>query len=225
MSSVALEANARQSGYPVAEVLLGVGLFVAACISILLTRVPGGIALFWPGSAIAGAILIRLPRVRWVAATASVFLSISIASVLVAHRPWAIAATLSAVNLIEVGLMVAAFRFVWKLPYPNITIEHAALMTALYGIWIPGATACLGGLILHLLFATPWLTGTQQWWSSHAIGACLLGPPIILFSLKGLKRLTRPRFLTENLLALTRGAGRLLPDHPVYPVSLRLRSA
>jgi diguanylate cyclase (GGDEF)-like protein/PAS domain S-box-containing protein len=205
MSSVALQANARQSGFPVAEVLLGVGLFVAACISILLTRVPGGIALFWPGSAIAGAILIRLPRVRWVAATASVFLAISFATVLVAHRPWAIAATLSAVNLIEVGLMVVAFRFVWKLPYPNITIEHAALMTALYGICIPGATACLGGLMLHLLYATSWLTGTQQWWSSHAIGACLLGPPIILFSLKDLKRLTRLRFLTENLLALLVG--------------------
>ncbi|HEY2399835.1 MAG TPA: diguanylate cyclase [Steroidobacteraceae bacterium] len=205
MSSVALEANARQSGYPVAEVLLGVGVFVAACISILLTRVPGGIALFWPGSAIAGAVLIRLPRVRWVAATASVFLSIAVANVVCAHRPWAIAATLSAVNVIEVSLMVAAFRFVWKLPYPNITIEHAALMTVVYGISIPGTAACLGGLMLHLLFATPWLTGTQQWWSSHAIGACLLGPPIILFSFTGLKRLTRLRFLTENLLALVVG--------------------
>lgn len=205
MSSVALPAHVRQSDFPVAEVLLGAGLFVAACISILLTRVPGGIALFWPGSAIAGAVLIRLPRVRWIAATASVFLSITCASVLIAHRSWAIAATLSAVNLIEIGLMVAAFRFVWKLPCPNITIEHAALMTALYGIWIPGISACLGGMMLHLFFARPWLAATQQWWSSHTIGACLLGPPIILFSLKGLKRLARPRFLAENLLALAVG--------------------
>jgi len=205
MSTVALPAPVRQSNVPIAEVLLAAGVFVGACISILLTRAPGGIALFWPGSAIAGAVLIRLPRVRWVTATAGIFLSVAFASILVAHRPWAIAAAFSAVNLIEIGFMVAAFRFVWKLPYPNITIEHAALMTALYGIWIPALTACLGGLMLHLFFATPWLTGTQQWWSSHTIGACLLGPPIILFSLKGLKRLARPRFLAENLLVLTAG--------------------
>ncbi len=37
---------AAKSAFPLAEVLLGAGVFVAACISILLTRVPGGIALF-----------------------------------------------------------------------------------------------------------------------------------------------------------------------------------
>jgi diguanylate cyclase len=205
MSSVAREADDRQSGLPLAELLLGASLFVAACISILLTRVPGGIALFWPCSAIAGAVLIRLPRVRWIAATLCIYLSTALASVLAAHRPLPIAATLSAVNLLEIALMVVAFRFVWKLPYPNITIEQAALTTALYGIWIPGLTACLGGLTLHLLFATPWLTGTQQWWSSHTIGACLIGPAIILFSVKGVKRLARPRFLTENLFAFVVG--------------------
>jgi PAS domain-containing protein len=56
-------------------VLLGASLFGAACISILLTWVPGGIALFWPGSAIAGGVLIHLSRVRGIAATLSVFLS------------------------------------------------------------------------------------------------------------------------------------------------------
>jgi len=70
MSTVALPAPVRQSNVPIAEVLLAAGVFVGACISILLTRAPGGIALFWPGSAIAGAVLIRLPRVRWVAGSA-----------------------------------------------------------------------------------------------------------------------------------------------------------
>ena len=194
MSGVALGANDRQSGLPLAEFLLAATVFVAACISILLTRVPGGIALFRPGSAIAGALLIRMPRVRWFAATCGIYLSITLANVIASHRAWPIAASLSAANPVEVALMVAAFRFVWRFPYPNITIEQAALMTALYGIWIPGAGACLGGLLLHLLFSTPWLNGTQQWWSSHTIGACLIGPPIILFSLKGVKRLAHRGF-------------------------------
>jgi diguanylate cyclase (GGDEF)-like protein/PAS domain S-box-containing protein len=204
-SNVALGAGNRSevgSAFPLAEALLGASLFGASCISILLTRVPGGIALFWPSSAIAGAVLIRLRRVRWIAATLSVFLSIALASILAAHRPWRIAFLLSAVNLVEVALMVVAFRFVWRRRYPNISIDHATLMTALFGIWFPGVTACLGGLMLHLLSGTPWLTGTQHWWSSHTIGACLLGPPIILFSLKGLRRLGRPRYLAENLFTL-----------------------
>src|ERR1700712_1966754 len=125
-SRFALEESPQSklnAGFPLAEALLGTSLFVAACISILLTRVPGGIALFWPGSAIAGAVLIRMPRVRWFAATFGIYLSITLANVIAAHRAWLIAATLSAVNLVEVALMVAAFRFVWRFQYPNITIE------------------------------------------------------------------------------------------------------
>src|SRR3954471_1609127 len=103
-SNVALGASGRSevsSAFPLAEALLGASLFGATCISILLTRVPGGIALFWPASAIAGAVLIRLPRVRWIAATLSVFLSIALSSILAAHRSWQAAALLSGVNLLE----------------------------------------------------------------------------------------------------------------------------
>src|SRR3954469_6018331 len=90
-SNVALGAGDRSeasSAFPLAEALLGASLFGASCISILLTRVPGGIALFWPCSAIAGAVLIRLHRVRWIAATLSVFFSFALSSILAAHRPW-----------------------------------------------------------------------------------------------------------------------------------------
>src|SRR3954451_9083981 len=114
-SNVALGTGDRSevgSAFPLAEALLGVSLFGASCISILLTRVPGGVALFWPCSAIAGAVLIRLHRVRWIAASLSVFFSFALSSVLAAHRPWRIACLLSGVNLVEVALMVIAFRFV-----------------------------------------------------------------------------------------------------------------
>ncbi|MBS0418087.1 MAG: diguanylate cyclase [Proteobacteria bacterium] len=209
-SSIALETSPRlkpRPGFPVAEALLGLALFGAAWVSIFLTRVPGGIALFWPGSAIAGAVLIRLTRVRWIAAAVFTFSPLALASIVAAHRPWPVAFAFSAVNLLEIALMVLAFRFVWRRPYPNITIEHAALMTALFGIWIPALASCLGGWLLHLLFALPWITGMQQFWSSHTIGACLLGPPIILFSVKGLRRLARPVFLIENLFALLIAVG------------------
>src|SRR6202049_223844 len=67
---------------------------------------------------------------------------------------------------------------------------------------IPGLAAIVGGAILHTRLAIPFVEGTLQWWSSHTIGACLLGPPIILFSVKGFKRLLRGRFLAVNVLTL-----------------------
>jgi integral membrane sensor domain MASE1 len=46
------------------------------------------------------------------------------------------------------------------------------------------------------------MEGALLWWSSHTIGACLLGPPIILFSVKGFRRLLQGMFLVENALTL-----------------------
>jgi diguanylate cyclase (GGDEF)-like protein/PAS domain S-box-containing protein len=185
---------------PIYEILIGLALLVSSCIAILFTRVPGGITLFWPSSAIAAALLIRLPRVRWISATISVVAALLVANVAAAHRSWPISALFSTVNLTEIGMMVAVFR-AWRFPYPDITINQAAILTAIFGIAIPGVAAIGAGLVLHTNFAVPFVEGTLQWWSSHTIGACLLGPPIILFSVKGIKRLLG-QFLALNTLML-----------------------
>lgn len=186
---------------PLAEILVALTVLVSACISILLTRVPGGIALFWPASAIAAALFIRLPRVRWGSAAISVMLALFLANVVAAHRPWPLAGLFACVNVAEIAMMVGVFR-AWRFPYPDITINQAAIMTAIFGVAIPGVTAIGGGLILHGNFAVPFMEGTLQWWSSHSIGACLLGPPIILFSVKEFKRLLKGQFLAVNALML-----------------------
>ncbi|MDB6082524.1 MAG: hypothetical protein JWN43_405, partial [Gammaproteobacteria bacterium] len=196
MKSEVLPAGTGEtlSKAPLNEILIGLALFVSAWISIALTRVPGGIALFWPGSAIAAALLIRLPRVRWVSAAGSVVGALLVANVVEAHRSLPIAALFTSVNVIEIAMLVTAFRFAWRFPYPDITIDQAAIMTAVFGIAIPGVAATVGGLVLHTKFGIPFIEGTLQWWSSHTIGACLLGPPIILFSVKGLRRLVQGTF-------------------------------
>jgi diguanylate cyclase (GGDEF)-like protein len=186
---------------PVNEILVGLALLASSYICILFTRIPGGIALFWPGSAIAAALLIRLPRVRWISAAVSVVAALLVVNVVAAHRSWPIAALFTAVTLTEIAMMVAVFR-AWRFPYPDITMNQAALITAVFGIAIPGVAAIGGGLIQHLNFAMPFMAGTIQWWSSHTIGACLLGPPILLFSVKGSRRLVQGRFLAVNGLTL-----------------------
>ncbi len=190
------------SPVPFNEIFVGLALLASAGISILLTRVPGGIALFWPGSAIAAAILIRLPRVRWGVAALSVLTALVAANALVAHRPWSLAAVFACVNALEIAMMVAAFRFAWRFPYPDISINQAAVMTAVFGIVIPGIAAMAGGLVLHLNFPLAFSEGVRQWWSSHAVGACLLGPPLMLCSFKGVKRLLSARYLAQNIFTL-----------------------
>jgi diguanylate cyclase (GGDEF)-like protein/PAS domain S-box-containing protein len=189
------------SKVPVNEILVGLAVLVSACPSILLTRAPGGIALLWPASAIAAALLIRLPGVRWGSAAISVLTAFFLANVVAAHRPWPTAGLFACVNVAEIAMMVAVFR-TWRFPYPDITVNQAAIMTAIFGIAIPGVAAIGAGLVLHRNFAIPFMEGTLLWWSSHTIGACLLGPPIILFSVKGLKRLLQGGFLAVNALTL-----------------------
>src|SRR5215472_14796486 len=76
---------------PTAEILVGLAVFLAACVSILVTRVPGAVTLFWPVNGIAASLLIRLPKVRWASASVGILLAVFLASVLAAHRPWHVA--------------------------------------------------------------------------------------------------------------------------------------
>ncbi len=190
---------------PFNEMLLGAVIFLAAGLSFWMTRSPDGIALFWPGSAIAAALLIRLPQVRWRIAAISVVLALLLANVMVGHRLWVTGAIFAGINGAEIALMVVAFRFVRAAPYPNVSISHAAVMTVVLGIVIPGLSAVAAGFVLRDHFGVTFARGALQWWSSHAIGACLLAPPIILFSREEVGRLTRREFLVENALTFIVG--------------------
>jgi diguanylate cyclase len=187
---------------PLREIALACGVFVVDCIAFWLTRGANGVALFWPGCAIAACALIRWPRVRWGAAALTLFLAVWLANILAAHRAPALAFSFAALNLTETALMVGAFRFLWAYPYPEISIGQAAVMTGVLGIAIPGLSALLGALVMHLFFKTPSSVVVRQAWASHAMGACLLGPPLILASAERLRRLARGSFLVENILSL-----------------------
>lgn len=187
---------------PVNEVLIASAVFLVAYTSIVLTRVADGISLVWPANAVAGAILIRLPRVRWWSAWILLAAAIYAANFFVAQRSWHLSLLFSCLNLAEVAMMVGAFRFLRPLPYPTITISQASLMTLFMGIATPGVVAIGGGLIIHAELGRALPEGTLQWWSSHSLGACLIAPPIILFSRRAVRNLMRPEFRKGNLATL-----------------------
>jgi diguanylate cyclase (GGDEF)-like protein/PAS domain S-box-containing protein len=186
--------------WPARELLLGVAYLLTACASLALTRVTEGVALFWPANALAAAVLIRLPQVRWFSAVC-ILLSAGIAANVVAGQgSWELATLFSCTNLFEIAVMVAVFRFAIRFPYPEITIAHAGIMTVLFGILIPGLAAILGGWVMQRAFGTAWWPSGLEWGSSDALGACLLGPPIILFSSKAVRRLASRARLAQNVL-------------------------
>lgn len=187
---------------PLNELLIALALLIASGLSILLTRTPGGISLFWPGSVIAAAVLIRMPRVRWLSAAVLLWLAVFLTQRLLTDWSWPAAAAIASVDLAEIALMVAAFRLVWRFPYPDVSLEQATFLAVEMGIAIPALIALGGGLILAAGNGRPFIEGMLQWWSSHTLGACLFGPALILFSRQGLGRLLRARYLAENTALL-----------------------
>ncbi len=96
--------------------------------------------------------------------------------------------------------MVYAFRFAMPLPYPRLTISQGSFMTLIMGILIPGAVALLGGVVLNTLLGAPLWASVRQWWATEALSACLLAPPIILYSKANLLRLMQPKHVWKNAL-------------------------
>jgi diguanylate cyclase (GGDEF)-like protein/PAS domain S-box-containing protein len=98
--------------------------------------------------------------------------------------------------------MVWAFRSAVRYDYPHISIDQSAVMTAILGVGIPGLVALLAGVILNTHLGISYADGASQWWASHTLGACLIAPPIILYSAKALRRLTSRKFLAINVAIL-----------------------
>ncbi len=194
--------DAHALDLPLPELTAACVYFLASAAAMWLTRVDGGLSLIWPPAAIVAALFIRAREVRWTHAALLLAAAGLAANLLIAHRAWQLALSLTALNLIEVALAVGVFRFMLRFPYPSISIEQSAIMTALFGIAIPGFLAFAAGTALNVYEGSPALEGVRQWWCAHAIGACLFGPPIILYSHRALKRLLAPAYRLQNLLIL-----------------------
>jgi diguanylate cyclase len=187
------------SRLPAAELLLALTIFATSSLAIVLTRAPGGTTLLWPACGIATATLLRVPRLRLAICAPLILAALLLASWLTAGRSLPTALMFTAINGAEIALMVAAFRTLWVFPYPEMTIGQAVIMTAVSGVAVPGIAALGAALIARAQLGMDLTEAVQQWWSSHTIGACLVGPPILLFSRARWKLLTGERYRAQNV--------------------------
>jgi diguanylate cyclase (GGDEF)-like protein/PAS domain S-box-containing protein len=187
---------------PTNEIHVAAWYFAVAVAAWELTRIDSGIALLFPANGLVAAVWIRSARVRWYSGAILLLAASLLGNALFAHRPLPVALAFSALNGAEIAMMVLAFRQAVRYDYPDITIDQSAVMTAVLGIGTPGFVALLAGLMLNSHLGLAYGDGASQWWASHALGACLIAPPIILYSAKGLRRLTDPKFLAVNVATL-----------------------
>jgi diguanylate cyclase len=187
---------------PQKEFCVAACYFAVAVAAWELTRIDNGIALLFPANGLVAAVWIRSTRVRWFSGAMLLLAASMLGNALLAHRPWPVALAFSGLNGAEIALMVFAFRRALRYDYPDISIDQSAVMTAVLGIGIPGAVALLAGLMLNSHLRLDYSDGASQWWASHSLGACLIAPPIILYSAKGLRRLVTRQFLAVNLATL-----------------------
>ena len=188
----------RDTPFPAAELAVVAAFLGAALLAIAATRVAGGVALIWPANAIAAALLIRNPGLRVMLTLSLVLVASVLANIAAAGDSLANALSFSLVNVAEAGLMVWAYRRRVGWPVPDIDIYRAAHMAALFGLAIPAIAAVPGGLLAHAAFHVPAAEAMVNWWLSDAVGACLFGPPIILYKQAAARRLISPRYAVQN---------------------------
>lgn len=190
---VARPANSALYRLPAAETAIGIVYFISSVCAIASTRVAGRTALVWPANAIAAALLIRFPRVGFLTSAVTILLAAVAAELIAGGDSSPIAVAMACVNVADTCLMAWAFRSRAQFPVPSITINRAAQMTAVFGFALPALSAIPGGLIMHDALGAPLARSAIDWWLSGAIGACMFGPPIILFSVARVRRLvSRP---------------------------------
>jgi diguanylate cyclase (GGDEF)-like protein/PAS domain S-box-containing protein len=174
--------------------------FLVALTSIVLTRNSAGSSLLWPANAITGALLVRLPVIRWTRIFPGVLCAGILANVMGAHDSPLGSLGMAVVDLLEVGLTASLFRFYAQLSFPNITVVSGVQMLAFVGIGIPAVAALPGAIAVNLTFGTPFWSAAANWYTAIAAGAILCAPPIYLYSHKALQRLASPDVRSWNLL-------------------------
>ncbi len=194
----------RGSGFlrrlPLGELAVAAAFFLAAFAAISVARVSGAASLVWPGNALAAALLVRMPQVRWVIALLGITLAGVLANALSKHDPlpWVLAMT--SVNVLQIGTSVWIFRNWLKYPLPDISFNQGLRMVGIFAFAVPSLTAIAGGWIVHAEFGAPVAAASFNWWRSGAIGGCLCAPTVYSYSAKTARRLLSRRFLAENLL-------------------------
>lgn len=173
------ESSPDRPGWRIA--VFGALFFAITSITIATTRFGGGLALVWPGTAIAAAMLVGLPRQRWSEGIAVIVVTSTLATTLFGFGP-TIAAPLALVNAFEAWLvarllLVARPEGDW---FENVS--GLGPFIAIAGVVAPAIAAVPGGIVASLVATGGPLHHALNWIAGHGLGTLLVFPLAYLVS-------------------------------------------
>jgi len=184
---------------PLGEFAVAAAFFLAAFAALAISRITPTFDLVWPANALAAALLVRLPQVRWVPALLGILIAGVLSNQFSVHEPVSYAVAMAGVNVLEIAATAGIFRNWLTLPLPNISFHQGLRMAGVFAFAVPSVTAIPGGWLVHSEFGLAWSRASLDWWLAGALGGCLCAPAVYLYSTKTARRLISRRFLAENL--------------------------
>lgn len=184
---------------PRAEAAIGAVFLVIALGSILVSRIPGAAPLVWPANAVATALLVRLPGVRWLWAVGFIGAAGLLADALGTHDGWLHNLAMVAVSLTEIMATAWVLRRRFRSAVPNVTLVQGIQMWALFGFAAPTVFAIPGGAAISAVYGSPLWESIQAYWAPSFIGAFICAPAIYLYSRKTVRRLLSRPYRVGNL--------------------------
>lgn len=173
--------------------------FIVTSLTIFWTRFAGGLALVWPGAAIAAALFLSLPRNNHLAAAAILVAFSTLATSLFGFGPdWAF--PLALVNIFEawfIAWLLVRFR-----PQRDYVESEGGIVSLgfLAGIAGPFVASIPGGFLASRIVGGDWHDHAFSWLVGHGLGTLLVLPLALLLA-----------SYRQPVFANMREPGRILP--------------
>ena len=159
--------------------VLGFCYFLAASLSVSLTRFEGGVAFIWPATALALADLRLQPVKIWPIRLLVCGIAGAAATTFFGFGPVA-ALPLALANVAEAALGALLMRALNKKPGFFHSLPELGLLVAISGLLMPAATAFVGAgvsvVVAHARFWPNWM----GWFTAHGLGAIMFLPLTLL---------------------------------------------
>ena len=185
-------------------VLLGVGYFALAWVSVKLTPYAGGIAYVWPAGGVALATLLLAPRRHWPYILTAVFAANTLNAVAGGHG--LLVAVLFAVpNVLVAGGSAWLLLRLSGRPPQLASVRGVLVFTLVAGVGMNAVAAALGAAVPSFFYGHAFFTEWRVWWISEALGVVLVAPLILAWSTahpRDWSRLTPLRALEGLIVAL-----------------------